>query len=102
VLDFVPTSIYSPYKDKETIIFDSVKLFIILHRWEILSSRSQAIILPDLSPETKIKFPFPFISAKAETDPLWPDIAFLHLSYYQQYIDPLVIPLKIQFFYLFL
>ncbi len=39
--------------------------------------------------------------AKADTDPLCPGLAILHLSYYQKYIEPFVIPLNIQVFFYF-
>ncbi len=55
------------------------------------------IIWPVLSPE--INDLTSFRRHKADTEPAWPQTAFVHLLSYQKYIDPLAIPLNIYFFY---
>lgn len=75
-------------------MFENKLFFSIEQVYSFSNSLPQTKIPPVLSPEMNKLGPFFSPEAKAETDPLWPVTAFLHLSSYQKYIEPLVIPLN--------
>jgi hypothetical protein len=88
--------------DKDMIMLALISFFKIVHLYNCSKFYPQTIIFPVLSPETKVCLSLFPVGHKADTDPVCPDTALIHLSPSQKYIDPFVIPLSIQLHFAFL